>query len=268
MKNSNKNSKKSLNLKADSKENSKNDTVILSEAKNPKNSSKNSKNSAQNSANSNKNSNENSKNSKENSKNSQKRKTFWPYGILLSLFAIVAACVATIIFALDYPVYEDDAYLQKYQKVNNNYNELQLQDAAFKRNYRVRLNLEPKMDAKNRPFYEIKQGTKELEFMVQEISEDIHANGIKSTLLLTRPHTSEQDKLLDTSELVLNNEPYVIVTQKGVVTSTGLKKSFNRYTFVALLPESLSKGRWQIKLNAQKNENSIGFYEFNLLVSE
>ncbi len=234
MKNSTQNSAKALNLRLNS-----NDSLNLSK----------------NLANSNKNS-------------SPKRRTFWPYGILLSLFAIVAACAATIIFALDYPVYEDDAYLQKYQQVNNNINELQLQDAAFKRNYRVRLNLEPKMDAKNRPFYEIKQGTKELEFMVQEISEDIHANGIKPTLLLTRPHTSEQDKWLDTSELVLNNEPYVIVTQKGVVTSTGLKKSFNRYTFVALLPESLSNGRWQIKLNAQKNENSIGFYEFNLLVSE
>ena len=231
MKNSTQNSAKALNLRLNSN---------------------NSLNLSKNLANSNKNS-------------SPKRKTFWPYGILLSLFAIVAACVATIIFALDYPVYEDDAYLQKYQQVNNNINELQLQDATFKRNYRVRLNLEPKMDAKNRPFYEIKQGTKELEFMVQEISEDIHANGIKPTLLLTRPHTSEQDKWLDTSELVLNNVPFIDIRGK---TSTGLKKSFNRYTFVALLPESLSKGRWQIKLNAQKNENSIGFYEFNLLVSE
>ena len=209
MKNSTQNSAKALNLRLNSN---------------------NSLNLSKNLANSNKNS-------------SPKRKTFWPYGILLSLFAIVAACVATIIFALDYPVYEDDAYLQKYQQVNNNINELQLQDATFKRNYRVRLNLEPKMDAKNRPFYEIKQGTKELEFMVQEISEDIHANGIKPTLLLTRPHTSEQDKWLEFNKI-----------QQTSIFSTALP--------------SLEKGRWQLKLRLEKDENSVGFYEFNLLVSE
>ena len=209
MKNSTQNSAKALNLRLNSN---------------------NSLNLSKNSANSNKNS-------------SPKRKTFWPYGILLSLFAIVAACVATIIFALDYPVYEDDAYLQKYQQVNNNINELQLQDATFKRNYRVRLNLEPKMDAKNRPFYEIKQGTKELEFMVQEISEDIHANGIKPTLLLTRPHTKAQDKWLEFNKI-----------QQTSIFSTALP--------------SLEKGRWQLKLRLEKDENSVGFYEFNLLVSE
>ena len=243
MKNSNKNSKKSLNLKADSKENSKNDTVILSEAKNPKNSSKNSKNSAQNSANSNKNSNENSKNSKENSKNSQKpkRKTFWPYGILLSLFAIVAACVATIIFALDYPVYEDDAYLQKYQKVNNNFNEIQQKDENFKKNYEVSVNLKPQFDEKKREIYEIKSA-QSLEFSV--ISKgDLDLNNIKSTLLLTRPHTKAQDKWLEFNKI-----------QQTSIFSTALP--------------SLEKGRWQLKLRLEKNENSVGFYEFNLLVSE
>ena len=95
--------------------------------------------------------------------------------------------------------------------------------------------------------------------------EDLRANGIKPTILLTRPHTNAQDSWLQASELVLNNEPYVI-NERGQ-SSTKLKKSLNRYAFKATLPE-LEKGRWQVKLNAQKNENSIGFYEFNLLVSE
>ena len=52
-----------------------------------------------------------------NSNSSATKKTFWPYGILLSLFAIVCACVVTIIYASNYPVYEDDSFLGKYQEV-------------------------------------------------------------------------------------------------------------------------------------------------------
>ena len=225
------------------------------------------------------NSNENSLNLKSNSsKNSglnsaqiskqnspTNKKTFWPYGILLSLFAIVGACIATIIYASNYPVYEDDSFLSKYQEVDYNFNEIKLKDENFKNSYRVSLNLKPQIDKRKREFYEIKAGTKELEFFVQELLEDLRANGIKPTILLTRPHTNAQDSWLQASELVLNNEPYVI-NERGQ-SSTKLKKSLNRYAFKATLPE-LEKGRWQVKLNAQKNENSIGFYEFNLLVSE
>ena len=211
MKNSTQNSAKALNLRLNS-----NDSLNLSK----------------NLANSNKNS-------------SPKRKTFWPYGILLSLFAIVAACVATIIFALDYPVYEDDAYLQKYQKVNNNFNEIQQKDENFKKNYEVSVNLKPQFDEKKREIYEIKSA-QNLEFSV--ISKgDLNLNNIKSTLLLTRPHTSEQNQHLDMSE-------------------TNADK-LDTSILVAALP-SLEKGRWQLKLRLEKDENSVGFYEFNLLVSE
>ena len=187
------------------------------------------------------------------------KKTFWPYGILLSLFAIVGACIATIIYASNYPVYEDDSFLGKYQEVDYNFNEIKLKDETFKRQFHINLNLKPQIDKRKRPFYEVKFGTKELEFFVQELWEDTHANDIKLTILLTRPHTNAQDSWLQASELVLNNE-------RGQ-NSTKLEKSFNRYAFKVVLPE-LEIGRWQVKLNAQKNENSTGFYEFNLLVSE
>ncbi len=228
MKNSTQNSAKALNLRLNSNENSRN---------------------LNNSLNLSPNSNKNSANSNKNSSS----KTFWPYGILLALFAIVAACIATIIYSLDYPVYEDDAYLQKYQKVNNNFNKLQLQDAAFRQDFEVKLNLQPQFDKKNRPFYEIKSA-QNLEFSV--ISKgDLNANiiskndlkndDIKPTLLLTRPHTNTQDKLLDFSQIKQNNASL----------------------FRIALP-SLEKGRWQLKLRLEKDENSVGFYEFNLLVSE
>lgn len=190
------------------------------------------------------------------------KKTFWPYGILLSLLAIVCACAATIIFSLDYPVYEDDSFLSKYQEVDNNFNEIQQKEARFRQNFAAFLNLKQGLDKRKRPVYELKQGTREVEFFIKEIAEDRSAFNIKATLLLTRPHTNTQDEWLQTKELVLNNEIY---RDKYGKDSTGLKKSFNIYSLKAALPE-LEKGRWQLKLRLEKSQDAIAFYDFNLFV--
>ena len=42
--------------------------------------------------------------------NEKNKKTFWPYGILLAIFAIIVACIVTVIISLDYPVYKDNFY--------------------------------------------------------------------------------------------------------------------------------------------------------------
>lgn len=224
------------------------------------------------------NSNENSLNLKSNSsKNSglnsaqissknppTNKKTFWPYGILLSLFAIVGACIATIIYASNYPVYEDDSFLSKYQEVDYNFNEIKLKDENFKNSYQVSLNLKPQIDKKKREFFEVKPA-QVLVFRVAERNDlSKKASDINATLLLTRPHTNKQDEWLQTSEFKLANKPF---KDKFGKLSTGLKKHSNAYTFTANLP-NLAQGRWQLKLKLAKNENSIGFYEFNLLVSE
>lgn len=231
------------------------------------NSKDKSKKSAQKSAkNLTQNSNENSLNSKSNSsKNSPtNKKTFWPYGILLSLFAIVGACIATIIYASNYPVYEDDSFLSKYQEVDYNFNEIQQKDENFKKNYEVHLNLKPQFDKKKREFFEVKPA-QVLVFRVAERNDlSKSASDINATLLLTRPHTNKQDEWLQTSEFKLANKPF---KDKFGKLSTGYKKHSNAYTFTANLP-NLAQGRWQLKLKLAKDENSIGFYEFNLLVSE
>lgn len=188
------------------------------------------------------------------------RKTFWPYGILLALFAIVCACAATIIFASHYPVYEDDSYLSKYQEVDYNFNEIQQKEAKFKQDFGAYLNLKREFDTKKRPIYELKQGTREIEFFIDEEMEDRSAFNIKATLLLTRPHTNTQDEWLQTSKLILNNHPF---RDKFGKISTALKKSFNRYSLKATLPE-LEKGRWQLKLKLEKSQDAIAFYEFLL----
>lgn len=258
--------KNALNLSTNSKDKSK---------KSAQKSAKNlTQNSNENSLNLKSNSSKNSLNSKSNSglnsaqvssKNSPtNKKTFWPYGILLSLFAIVGACVATIIYASNYPVYEDDSFLSKYQEVDYNFNEIQQKDENFKKNYEVHLNLKPQFDKKKREFFEVKPA-QVLVFRVAERNDlSKSASDINATLLLTRPHTNKQDEWLQTSEFKLANKPF---KDKFGKLSTGYKKHSNAYAFTANLP-NLAQGRWQLKLKLDKDESSIGFYEFNLLVSE
>lgn len=266
--------KNALNLSTNSKDKSKKNAQ--KSAKNlTQNSNENSlnlkSNSSKNLLNSKLNSNENlGLNSKSNSaqvssKNPPtNKKTFWPYGILLSLFAIVGACIATIIYASNYPVYEDDSFLSKYQEVDYNFNEIKLKDENFKNSYQVSLNLKPQIDKKKREFYEVKPA-QVLTFRVAERNDlSKKASDINATLLLTRPHTNKQDEWLQTSEFKLANKPF---KDKFGKLSTGLKKHSNAYAFTANLP-NLAQGRWQLKLKLTKDENSIGFYEFNLLVSE
>lgn len=262
--------KNALNLSTNSKDKSK--KSAQKSAKNlTQNSNENSlnlkSNSSKKSLNSKLNSNENlGLNSAQISKQNPptNKKTFWPYGILLSLFAIVGACVATIIYASNYPVYEDDSFLSKYQEVDYNFNEIKLKDENFKNSYQISLNLKPQIDKKKREFYEVKPA-QVLVFRVAERNDlSKKASDINATLLLTRPHTNKQDEWLQTSEFKLANKPF---KDKFGKLSTGLKKHSNAYAFTANLP-NLAQGRWQLKLKLAKDENSIGFYEFNLLVSE
>lgn len=262
--------KNALNLSTNSKDKSKKSAqksaknLTQNSNENPLNlKSNSSKNSLNSKLNSGLNSNQNS--AQISSKNSPtNKKTFWPYGILLSLFAIVGACIATIIYASNYPVYEDDSFLGKYQEVDYNFNEIKFKDENFKNSYQVSLNLKPQFDKKKREFYEVKPA-QVLVFRVAE-RDDLSkkASDINATLLLTRPHTNKQDEWLQTSEFKLANKPF---KDKFGKLSTGYKKHSNAYAFTANLP-NLAQGRWQLKLKLAKDENSIGFYEFNLLVSE
>lgn len=262
--------KNALNLSTNSKDKSKKSAqksaknLTQNSNENPLNlKSNSSKNSLNSKLNSGLNSNQNS--AQISSKNSPtNKKTFWPYGILLSLFAIIGACIATIIYASNYPVYEDDSFLSKYQEVDYNFNEIKLKDENFKNSYQVSLNLKPQIDKKKREFFEVKPA-QVLVFRVAE-RDDLSksASDINATLLLTRPHTNKQDEWLQTSEFKLANKPF---KDKFGKLSTGYKKHSNAYAFTANLP-NLAQGRWQLKLKLAKDENSIGFYEFNLLVSE
>ncbi|MDO4674229.1 FixH family protein [Campylobacter sp.] len=175
-----------------------------------------------------------------------KKKTFWPYGIVLSILAIVAACVATIIFASQYPVYEDDSFFLSYQEVKDDYDKIELKQENFEKNFSLRLEdkgLERRLiDTKRkREAYVLNDSNLTL-ILAKQQGGGFDFKDLNLTVKLTRPHTSEDD---------------VFLQGLGEQTAMGMLYSF-------ILPP-LTKGRWQLKVKAE-NEQILGFKSFEFFV--
>ncbi|HEC1562453.1 TPA: hypothetical protein R1X56_000219 [Campylobacter upsaliensis] len=183
-----------------------------------------------------------------------KKKTFWPYGILLSLFAIVLACVATIIFASGYPVYEDDSFFLSYQEVENNYDQIELKQKKFFENFALilddsKINFEEKMVDKKRSkkAYVLKDDNITL-LLVKQPEGKIELKDIHLSAKLTRPHTSENDMFLQEKNVSIK------------LFNNGAKAK----AYLFSLP-TLAKGRWQLKIKAE-NKDILGFKSFEFFV--
>ncbi|HEA6928530.1 TPA: FixH family protein [Campylobacter lari] len=166
----------------------------------------------------------------------QNQKTFWPYGILISLGLIVVACIVTIFIASKAPVYEDNFYFDSYQNVELNYNEIQNRQKTFDENFKLSINdKESFMHKKNQVYY-INEGRNELRIAIENLK-DYDLNKLQIQTLLSRPHTNVNDEnlqaRLEGSDLVLDFN----IKEKGV---------------------------WQILLKITQDENSVGFFKFFL----
>ncbi|MDL0114763.1 hypothetical protein NYG88_05645 [Campylobacter felis] len=183
-----------------------------------------------------------------------KKKSFWPYGILLSLFAIVLACVATIIFASGYPVYEDDSFFLSYQEVENNYNQIELKQKKFFENFALilddsKINFEEKMidEKRSKKAYVLKDDNITL-LLVKQPEGKIELKDIHLSAKLTRPHTSENDMFLQEKNVSIK------------LFNNGAKAK----AYLFSLP-TLAKGRWQLKVKAE-NKDILGFKSFEFFV--
>ena len=154
------------------------------------------------------------------------KKTFWPYGIMLSLVAIATACVATVIISLDYPVYMDDFYLTKYQEVDKNFNEIQISQTKFEKKYKIDF-LNDKVKVGEATDFLLK---------ISSINNDnlpkFTANGI-----ITRPHTTEFDK------------KFQAITENGDIKISDVVLD--------------NQGIWQIKIRISDDKNNTAFYSFD-----
>ncbi|MBK1971863.1 FixH family protein [Campylobacter sp. TTU_617] len=164
------------------------------------------------------------------------KKTFWPYGILLSILAIIIACIATIIIASDYPVYEDNFYFDTYQNVESNFNKIQNNQKQFDENFKLYIKDKESFIYKNKSIYYINEGQNEFRIFIKNLK-NYDLNKLQIKALLSRPHTNKSDEKLQ------------------------VKLDANELVFDFDIKE---KGNWQLLLKITQNENSIGFFKFFL----
>ena len=113
------------------------------------------------------------------------KKTFWPYAIVLSIIAIIIACVATIVIALQNPVEMDSAYMQSYQKVDENITFIKESEARF----------DEKFGLKFEPEFKALQG----KFKFHLTPKNGEISSLSYEILLTRPQTNKDNKTLNAS---------------------------------------------------------------------
>ncbi|WP_291952461.1 FixH family protein [Campylobacter sp.] len=163
------------------------------------------------------------------------KKTFWPYGILISLIFIVIACIVTIFIASKAPVYEDNFYFDTYQNVELNYNEIQNKQKEFEKNFKLILNND-NFKSKNNIVYLINNGKSILKIDINN-SKDYDLKDLKIEAMLTRPHTNKMDEKVKTK-----------IIDSSLIFDLDIKK----------------EGLWQLLVKITHNANSVGFFKFYL----
>ncbi|WXG60956.1 FixH family protein [Campylobacter concisus] len=113
------------------------------------------------------------------------KKSFWPYGIVLSIVAIILACAATIVVAINNPVEMDSAYMQSHQSVDENITFIKRARLGLMRN--LTLNFEPEFKGLQGKF----------KFLLMPKNGEI--SSLSYEILLTRPQTNKDNKTLSAS---------------------------------------------------------------------
>ncbi|MGG7047517.1 MULTISPECIES: FixH family protein [unclassified Campylobacter] len=156
-----------------------------------------------------------------------KTKTFWPYGITLSIIGCIALCIYTIVVSLDYPVEMDHFYLEKYQNVNQDINEIRAKQREFETKFDVKLQTK-----------EFKIGSdKNINISITP-KNDNTSSSLKYEILLTRPDTNAYN--INPNATLINN----------TLTTSEIDLAL--------------EGRWQVMLKLNDND-LVGFYKMEFL---
>jgi len=116
-------------------------------------------------------------------------KSFWPYGITIAILAVIAMSAGTIIVALKHPVQMDEAYLKKYQNVDNHINEIQKEQELFDKQYSVKIKTS-----------QFKLGKNSLNIVVTDRYTDKIADNLTINVKITRPDDDRYDIKLNSKE--------------------------------------------------------------------
>ncbi len=110
-------------------------------------------------------------------------KSFWPYGIILAILAVVIMGAGTIMIAVKHPVQMDEAYLDKhYQDVDGHINEIMESQKLFRKQYKIILS--------NTKF---KIGQNSLNINILDKYSKRHVDNMKVSVKITRPDSDKFD---------------------------------------------------------------------------
>ncbi|MEA2029429.1 MAG: hypothetical protein U9N49_10705 [Campylobacterota bacterium] len=174
---------------------------------------------------------------------SNKEKTYWPHMIVGFIFMAITLGYWTIKSASSMPVQEVNMYMQKYQLVDININEMIEKKEAFDRDFSIEL-LDKKViinednqhsKRKKFEYIALDKGKNSFVFSVNSQTNRSLSNP-KVSFLLTRPHTRADDNYIE-----------------------NIKSIDGQYTIDGV--EVTKKGRYVIQLRIDTADGRIGYYE-------
>ena len=153
-------------------------------------------------------------------------RNYWPHAIIFSIILIVISCILTIVVAVKNPVQLDTYYLDRYQNIDQNINEIEASQKRF----------ESKFDIKFDGFKSNIDDRLSFEILAKN---GANIGLLKPILVLTRPDTNDLNQELNS-------------------TINGSKLISQELIFHKL-------GRWQVLLKINDGSD-IGFYKFDFYV--
>ena len=159
-------------------------------------------------------------------------KNYWPHAIVLVLCFMVIVCAVVVKIAFDNPVQMDSFYLEKYQDVNENINEIREKQKVFEENYAIG--------------YETKKFTigesNSFKMSIKNIKDQSNIQNAEIKLVISRPDSNEY------------NQEFTLKSAKnGIFIFDGIK---------AELP-----GRWQILTKIKIGDKS-SFNKYEVYASK
>ena len=157
----------------------------------------------------------------------KKERNYWPHAIVTVLIFMVFACAMVVKIAMDNPVQMDSFYLEKYQQVDENINEIKEKQRIFEENFALVYKTKKFTMGKTNSF----------EMSIKNIKNDSIVQNAEIRLVISRPDTNE-----------FNQEFKLKSAKNGVFVFDGIKAE--------------KPGRWQVltKINID-DKSSFNRYE-------
>lgn len=137
-----------------------------------------------------------------------KSKTHWPYTIIGLIIGMMIACIVTVVQSLDFPVEDDYSYFDKYQNVENNFNEIQKAEEKFLGYFEPKILLNDKIKLKN-SFKEAYIIDDLINIKIDKTNDDNTSfDDVKIKAKIVRPHNTKEDKIV---KVLKNDNGYISI---------------------------------------------------------